>query len=238
MIETEEQRRWWFATHPEYSWSHRGIREGSKKEKNENDIDPKDVDDYVDDALKYETDHAVRDLLKSVKRNFGTEAEMEMPYKRLARWDHQNSNPEKKSSDNTQGNKREATFGESVLKGIQNTFEDWERWFGLGARLPPKGTPERSQIEAARNQGIKAKQAEELANIRAGGKGSGVWTQKELEGIRQNGKFPDDAQWHHDPTVANRPDLAADPRVVRPVRGGRNRHLHEGHKENWRNPKE
>jgi hypothetical protein len=26
MIETEEQQRWWFATHPEYSWSRKGIR--------------------------------------------------------------------------------------------------------------------------------------------------------------------------------------------------------------------
>ncbi|MBI5569334.1 MAG: hypothetical protein HY914_05250 [Desulfomonile tiedjei] len=26
MIENDKQRRWWFATHPEYSWSHRGAR--------------------------------------------------------------------------------------------------------------------------------------------------------------------------------------------------------------------
>jgi hypothetical protein len=26
MIETDEQRRWWFATHPEFSWSRRGAR--------------------------------------------------------------------------------------------------------------------------------------------------------------------------------------------------------------------
>ena len=45
MIETEDQRRWWFATHPEYSWSHRGIR-------SENKVDPRDVDKYVDEALR------------------------------------------------------------------------------------------------------------------------------------------------------------------------------------------
>jgi hypothetical protein len=28
MIETEEQRRWWFATHPEFSWSRRGTNAG------------------------------------------------------------------------------------------------------------------------------------------------------------------------------------------------------------------
>lgn len=67
MIETEEQRRWWFATHPEYSASHRGTR-------NEGGVDPKEVDKYVDKALKYETG-PVADLLKSVKRNFGTEGD-------------------------------------------------------------------------------------------------------------------------------------------------------------------
>ena len=39
MIETEEQRRWWFATHPEYSWSRRGIRGGSERE-NDDKVDP------------------------------------------------------------------------------------------------------------------------------------------------------------------------------------------------------
>lgn len=74
MIETEEQRRWWFATHPEYSWSRRGIRGGSGRE-NDDKVDPKEVDAYVDEALKYETG-PVADLLKSVKRNFGTEAQL------------------------------------------------------------------------------------------------------------------------------------------------------------------
>ena len=73
MIETEDQRRWWFATHPDYSWSHRGIK-GSKPAKNDNKVDPKEVDAYVDRALKYETG-PVADLLRSVKRNFGTEGQ-------------------------------------------------------------------------------------------------------------------------------------------------------------------
>ena len=94
-----------------------------------------------------------------------------------------------------------------------------QRW------LPKKGTPERAQIEAARRQGIRAKQQSELANIKAGGKGSGVWTDKELARIRKTGTFPKDARWHHDPPVALRPDLAADPAVVRPVRGGHAGHL-------------
>ncbi len=76
MIETEEQRRWWFATHPEYSWSHRGIRTRGKREKEKEEesekVRPEDVDAYVDEALKH-VDGSVADLLKSVKRNFGTE---------------------------------------------------------------------------------------------------------------------------------------------------------------------
>jgi hypothetical protein len=75
MIETEEQRRWWFATHPQYSWSRRGIRGGSGGEANDDKLDPKEVDAYVDEALKYETG-PVADLLKSVKRNFGTEGSL------------------------------------------------------------------------------------------------------------------------------------------------------------------
>jgi Predicted lipoprotein of unknown function (DUF2380) len=73
VIETEEQRRWWFATHPEYSRSRRWIRGNSERE-NDGKIDPEEVDRYVEEALKYETG-AVADLLKSVKRNFGTEGD-------------------------------------------------------------------------------------------------------------------------------------------------------------------
>ena len=43
MIETEEQRRWWFATHPEYSWSRRGrqtSRHESDKDEPEATIGP------------------------------------------------------------------------------------------------------------------------------------------------------------------------------------------------------
>ncbi len=53
------------------------------------------------------------------------------------------------------------------------------------ARLPRKGTSERKTIEAARTRGLKAERAEEIENIRRGGKGSGVWTEEELEVIRK-----------------------------------------------------
>ncbi|MBI4965234.1 MAG: HNH/ENDO VII family nuclease [Desulfomonile tiedjei] len=78
MIETDEQRRWWFATHPEFSWSHKGGKDsGEGGEKSEDDkVLPEDVDAYVDHALKH-VDGPVADLLRSVKRNFGTEGTFE-----------------------------------------------------------------------------------------------------------------------------------------------------------------
>jgi len=106
------------------------------------------------------------------------------------------------------------------------------------ARLPPRGTPEYNKIKAARDKGVRLKQAEELGNIRDGGKGSGIWSDQELEEIRRTGNFPIDTQWHHNPTVANRPDLAADPRFVRPLRGGKKAHFRDGHNMNWQDPRE
>jgi hypothetical protein len=96
---------------------------------------------------------------------------------------------------------------------------------GQQSWLPKKGTPERAAVENARRTGIRRKQQLELENIRGGGKGSGVWTEKELAKIRKTGKFPKDTRWHHDPPVALRPDRAADPAAVRPVRGGHAGHL-------------
>ncbi len=103
------------------------------------------------------------------------------------------------------------------------------------SRLPTVGTPERAAIEAARRQGIRAARAKELEEIRAGGSGSGVWSELELTEIRKTGKFPADVRWHHDPTVANSPVLAADPSAVRPVRGGTQGHL-DAHGGDFRKP--
>ena len=76
MIETDEQRRWWFATHPEYSWSRTGAKNRGKpkEQKDPNKLSPEEVDAYVDHALKH-VHGTVADLLKAVKRHFGTEGE-------------------------------------------------------------------------------------------------------------------------------------------------------------------
>lgn len=75
MIETDEQRRWWFATHPEYSSSRKGGKKRRRTEQESNGkVPPEEVDAYVDHALKH-VSGPVAELLKSVKRNFGTDAD-------------------------------------------------------------------------------------------------------------------------------------------------------------------
>ncbi len=75
MIETEAQRRWWFATHPELSGGRRGDRVGKhKKGKGESDeVSPEVVDAYVEQALEHETDDVVIEMLKRTKFWFGSE---------------------------------------------------------------------------------------------------------------------------------------------------------------------
>jgi hypothetical protein len=238
MIETEDQRRWWFATHPEYSWSRRGIRK-------EGGVDPEEVDKYVDEALKYETGH-VADLLKSVKRNFGTEAQYKDELAKLEearRADERGLEADPHTALDILPYKR---FITSPVQAFRNLLRRMAQDQVLSAtkkagtrpppRLPPRGTPERAKIEADRVRGVRAKQAEELKDVRGGGKGSGVWSEEELAAMRRDGEFPIDAVWHHDPTVANRPDLAADPRVVHPMRGGSKTHLRDGHGGNYQKP--
>jgi hypothetical protein len=130
MIETEEQRRWWFATHPEYSWSRRGIRGGSGRESDDK-VDPEEVDAYVNEALKYETG-PVADLLKSVKRNFGTEGNSSRPGQRLAFWGESQADREKSSSANENTEDRDPTFWDAVFKGINDTLQGQPPWFAIG----------------------------------------------------------------------------------------------------------
>jgi len=73
MIENDKQRRWWFANHPEYS-SSKGRRKLPNNEEPDGHekVSPESVDAYVDEALKH-VSGTVAVLLKSFKRNFGTE---------------------------------------------------------------------------------------------------------------------------------------------------------------------
>ena len=73
---TEKQQAWWFVTHPQYSHGRKGSKRCSRAhtEKGSSKIHSEDVDAYVDNALQY-ADESVAQLLKSVKRNFGTAAQ-------------------------------------------------------------------------------------------------------------------------------------------------------------------
>jgi len=152
MIETDEQRRWWFATHPEYSRSRRGTKTGRRKaeEKEPEKVRPEEVDAYVDNALQY-VSGPVAELLKSVKRNFGTEGYPQNLDQRLAYVAEPRSGSEGESTGNGKGGKREATFWDAVLMGIHNTLRDWERLFGLaGALTRPSRTLARNLRRAGR----------------------------------------------------------------------------------------
>lgn len=74
MILTEDQRRWWFATHPEYSQSHAGNRnrKQGKQDEHSDRVRPEQVDAYVSDRLKYERDKTAIDLLNLEKQLFGS----------------------------------------------------------------------------------------------------------------------------------------------------------------------
>jgi hypothetical protein len=78
LIETEKQRRWWFATHPEFSHKVTGTR-GSEEDEDSEKLRPEDVDAYVDEAFKYQRDTTIIALLKEAKFWFGTEFESKTP---------------------------------------------------------------------------------------------------------------------------------------------------------------
>jgi len=86
LIETDQQRRWWFATHPEFSSSH-------KKERSErfggddDDSDrpsPEFVDAWVNGALKQERDDFFIDLFRETKSQYGTESASKVPAEKHA----------------------------------------------------------------------------------------------------------------------------------------------------------
>ena len=67
-----------------------------------------------------------------MKRNFGTEAYSQKLDQRVAYLGESPQGSEKGSSANEEGDKREATFRDAVVKGIDSTLQDWERWFNIG----------------------------------------------------------------------------------------------------------
>jgi hypothetical protein len=76
MIMTDEQRRWWFATHPEYS-NHPKGQKPQNQTKDPTRVQAEGIDAYVKQRLKYETDRTAIELLNIIKQLFGTGGEWE-----------------------------------------------------------------------------------------------------------------------------------------------------------------
>lgn len=64
-----------------------------------------------------------------------------------------------------------------------------------------------------------------------------IWTQIDEDSVFRMKGYCLTAWIRWSTTVANRPDLAADPKVVNPIRGGNKGHLDQGHGGNYQNPK-
>ena len=128
MIETDEQRRWWFATHPEYSWSRRGIQRGEHghEEHEPPAHSPEEIDAYVAEGLKYFPTGPVAALLKALKWGLGTN-DGPTPLDVLFRGtdlDEAQHNPEDESADGKKPeDERKDSVLDSVLKGIWNSFQ-------------------------------------------------------------------------------------------------------------------
>lgn len=86
MIETDQQRRWWFATHPEYSGrrSGRGNKGRGSKDEDSDKIVPEKVDDWAEERLKHERDPVGIELLKQAKFWFGSEFASKPPGEQYA----------------------------------------------------------------------------------------------------------------------------------------------------------
>ncbi len=78
MIETEKQRRWWFATHPEFSHKGTGPRGHEEEDEDNEKVRPENVDAYVDEQLPYASGIQA-ELLKEIKFWFGTEFSSKTP---------------------------------------------------------------------------------------------------------------------------------------------------------------
>ena len=134
MIMTDEQRRWWFATHPEYSRRPKGGPQND--EANRIRAQAEGIDAYVKDRLRYETDQTAIELLKIMKQIFGTGEEWEQ--EQLGNQSYLVSDTPKLHELQSPPNKEEeedVSFWDAVARGIENTLEDWDRWLGFGGAL-------------------------------------------------------------------------------------------------------
>ncbi len=122
---TDNQRRWWFATHPEYRRSREGNRRHGhigSKDKPER-VDPKQVDEYVDNALQY-VHGPVAEILKSTKRHFGTESQPAVPKKYLRLY--------LASDGSAYGQGADVQAMHDVYRASQQAIEEHRRKYAIG----------------------------------------------------------------------------------------------------------
>lgn len=81
--------------------------------------------------------------------------------------------------------------------------------------------------KGSRSQGVKLAKAYEKADIAMGGRGSGNWTDQDIQAIR-NGEWVDGAEGHHINNVADHPTLQQDPDNIMYYRT-REDHVKYGH---------
>ncbi len=127
---TDNQRRWWFATHPEYRRSRRGNRRhghiGSKDKPKR--VDPRQVDEYVDHALQC-VDGPVAEILRSTKRNFGTESQTAVPKKYLRVY--------LASDGSAYGQEADVQAMHDVYRASQQAIEEHRRKYAIGLEPDP-----------------------------------------------------------------------------------------------------
>lgn len=135
MIMTDEQRRWWFATHPEY----RSGRKQKKREPDHEDEDtdrmsPEAVDAWADKAFKHERDPVQIVILQQAKYWFGTAFASKSPKEQHALlW----GTEAKAGSDEEQ--EEDASFG-SAYDWAKNNHDKalgsiWDYWFHGGPAI-------------------------------------------------------------------------------------------------------
>lgn len=152
MIVTDAQRRWWFATHPEFSSSRQEALDSSEEEDDAEGWSPEEVDAAMDNTLQY-ADGPFADFLRSIKRNFGTEGYAEQRYVQVA--DNTNGatlsdvsggRAEESSANKAEEDKERSPFAEAVLERMQDVFEAW----GLFALTNPSRKLARNMIKDGR----------------------------------------------------------------------------------------
>ena len=149
MIETDQQRRWWFATHPEYRSSRKGRKrtDHGGEEAKPRVYSPREIDAYVAEGLKYFPTGPVAAMLKALKWGLGTNdgpTPLDFLFKGTGAEQGAADETKETTKDETQEDVGESVFWDSVVRGIDKTLDFW----GLAGILTPSRVLARNLIKA------------------------------------------------------------------------------------------